>query len=202
MRLDEFLPEYDARERHERRLPATPELAVFAAVTLVPEPDADDTGATPSTSAPCCCDVALGSPADVSGEDVTTGPAGLETSVTGGFVTTASAGSTVEPETTAATEGSTAGGGGTGSTVGGGVGCVSPLTGASCRERARRFCGPGSTIVAGTESEVATAASLGLVVVVADGDVVGSVAAVFTSSGPCFATSAWRLTPSTYSITR
>ena len=40
MRLDEFLPEYDARERHERRLPATPELAVAAALGSPVAPDA------------------------------------------------------------------------------------------------------------------------------------------------------------------
>ncbi len=31
-RLDEYLPEYDVRERHERRVPGTPELAVAAAL--------------------------------------------------------------------------------------------------------------------------------------------------------------------------
>lgn len=40
MRLDEFLPEYDARERHERRVPATPELAVAAALGSPVAPDA------------------------------------------------------------------------------------------------------------------------------------------------------------------
>jgi len=33
-RLDEFLPEYDMRERHERRVPGTPELAVAAALGI------------------------------------------------------------------------------------------------------------------------------------------------------------------------
>jgi hypothetical protein len=39
-RLDEFLPEYDVRERHERRVPATPELAVAAALGIPVAPDA------------------------------------------------------------------------------------------------------------------------------------------------------------------
>jgi hypothetical protein len=39
-RLDEFLPEYDARERHERRVPGTPELAVAAALGTPVAPDA------------------------------------------------------------------------------------------------------------------------------------------------------------------
>ena len=39
-RLDEFLPEYDARERHERRMPAPPELAVAAALGIPIAPDA------------------------------------------------------------------------------------------------------------------------------------------------------------------
>ena len=38
-RLDEFLPEYDARERHERRVPGTPELAVAAALATPVAPD-------------------------------------------------------------------------------------------------------------------------------------------------------------------
>ena len=38
-RLDEFLPEYDARERHERRVPGTPELAVAAALGTPVAPD-------------------------------------------------------------------------------------------------------------------------------------------------------------------
>jgi hypothetical protein len=39
-RLDEVLPEYDVRERHERRVPATPELAVAAALGIPVAPDA------------------------------------------------------------------------------------------------------------------------------------------------------------------
>jgi len=39
-RLDEFLPEYDVREHHERRVPATPELAVAAALGAPVAPDA------------------------------------------------------------------------------------------------------------------------------------------------------------------
>ena len=39
-RLDEFLPEYDARERHERNVPGTPELAVAAALGTPVAPDA------------------------------------------------------------------------------------------------------------------------------------------------------------------
>jgi hypothetical protein len=39
-RLDDFLPEYDVRERHERRVPATPELAVAAALGIPVAPDA------------------------------------------------------------------------------------------------------------------------------------------------------------------
>ncbi len=39
-RLDEFLPEYDVRERHERRVSATPELAVAAALGIPVAPDA------------------------------------------------------------------------------------------------------------------------------------------------------------------
>lgn len=38
-RLDEFLPEYDARERHERRVPGTPALAVAAALGIPVAPD-------------------------------------------------------------------------------------------------------------------------------------------------------------------
>ena len=38
-RLDEFLPEYDVRERHERRVPGTPELAVAAALGIPIAPD-------------------------------------------------------------------------------------------------------------------------------------------------------------------
>jgi hypothetical protein len=38
-RLDEFLPEYDMRERHERRVPGTPELAVAAALGIPVAPD-------------------------------------------------------------------------------------------------------------------------------------------------------------------
>jgi hypothetical protein len=38
-RLDEFLPEYDARERHERRVPGAPELAVAAALGMPVAPD-------------------------------------------------------------------------------------------------------------------------------------------------------------------
>jgi hypothetical protein len=38
-RLDEFLPEYDARERHERSVPGTPELAVAAALGVPVAPD-------------------------------------------------------------------------------------------------------------------------------------------------------------------
>ena len=38
-RLDEFLPEYDARERHERRVRGTPELAVAAALGIPVAPD-------------------------------------------------------------------------------------------------------------------------------------------------------------------
>jgi hypothetical protein len=39
-RLDDFLPEYDVRERHERRVPASPELAVAAALGIPVAPDA------------------------------------------------------------------------------------------------------------------------------------------------------------------
>jgi hypothetical protein len=39
-RLDEFLPEYDVRERHTRRVPGTPELAVAAALGTPVAPDA------------------------------------------------------------------------------------------------------------------------------------------------------------------
>ncbi len=39
-RLDEFLPEYDVRERHERRVPGSPELAVAAALGAPVAPDA------------------------------------------------------------------------------------------------------------------------------------------------------------------
>lgn len=39
-RLEELLPEYDVRERHERRVPATPELAVAAALGTPVAPDA------------------------------------------------------------------------------------------------------------------------------------------------------------------
>ena len=38
-RLDEFLPEYDIRERHERRVSATPETAVAAALGIPVAPD-------------------------------------------------------------------------------------------------------------------------------------------------------------------
>jgi hypothetical protein len=38
-RLDEFLPEYDVRERHERLVPGTPELAVAAALGIPIAPD-------------------------------------------------------------------------------------------------------------------------------------------------------------------
>jgi|SRR5262245_2395426 len=38
-RLDEFLPDYDVRERHERRMPAPPELAVQAALGIPIAPD-------------------------------------------------------------------------------------------------------------------------------------------------------------------
>jgi hypothetical protein len=38
-RLDEFLPEYDARERHERSVRGTPELAVAAALGIPVAPD-------------------------------------------------------------------------------------------------------------------------------------------------------------------
>jgi hypothetical protein len=38
--LDELLPEYDVRERHERRVRATPELAVAAALGAPVAPDA------------------------------------------------------------------------------------------------------------------------------------------------------------------
>jgi hypothetical protein len=38
-RLDEFLPAYDVRERHERRVPGTPELAVAAALGTPVAPD-------------------------------------------------------------------------------------------------------------------------------------------------------------------
>jgi hypothetical protein len=38
-RLGEFLPEYDARERHERRVPGTPQLAVAAALGTPVAPD-------------------------------------------------------------------------------------------------------------------------------------------------------------------
>jgi hypothetical protein len=38
-RLDEFLPEYDARERHERSVPGTPALAVAAALGIPVAPD-------------------------------------------------------------------------------------------------------------------------------------------------------------------
>jgi hypothetical protein len=39
-RLDQYLPEYDARERHERWVPATPELAVATALGIPIAPDA------------------------------------------------------------------------------------------------------------------------------------------------------------------
>ena len=39
-RLDDVLPEYDVRERHERRVPGTPELAVAAALGIPIAPDA------------------------------------------------------------------------------------------------------------------------------------------------------------------
>jgi hypothetical protein len=39
-RLDEVLPEYDVRERHERRVPAASELAVAAALGAPVAPDA------------------------------------------------------------------------------------------------------------------------------------------------------------------
>jgi hypothetical protein len=38
-RLDEFLPDFDAYERHERRVPAPPELAVAAALGVPAAPD-------------------------------------------------------------------------------------------------------------------------------------------------------------------
>ena len=38
-RLDEFLPEYDVRERHERRVAGTPEHAVAAALGIPVAPD-------------------------------------------------------------------------------------------------------------------------------------------------------------------
>ena len=38
-RLDEFLPEYDVRERHERRVGAAPETAVAAALGIPVAPD-------------------------------------------------------------------------------------------------------------------------------------------------------------------
>jgi hypothetical protein len=38
-RLDEFLPEYDVRERHERRVLGTPQLAVAAALGIPITPD-------------------------------------------------------------------------------------------------------------------------------------------------------------------
>ncbi|MDX6485770.1 MAG: hypothetical protein QOF43_923 [Gaiellaceae bacterium] len=38
-RLDEFLPKYDVRERHERRVPAPPELALAAALGMPVAPD-------------------------------------------------------------------------------------------------------------------------------------------------------------------
>jgi len=38
-RLDEYLPDYDVRERHERRVPGTPELAVAAALGTPLAPD-------------------------------------------------------------------------------------------------------------------------------------------------------------------
>lgn len=38
-RLDEYLPVYDVRERHERRVPATPALAVAAALGTPVAPD-------------------------------------------------------------------------------------------------------------------------------------------------------------------
>jgi hypothetical protein len=39
-RLDEALPQFDARERHERRVPAPPELAVATALGIPAAPDA------------------------------------------------------------------------------------------------------------------------------------------------------------------
>ncbi len=39
-RLDEVLPEYDVHERHERRVPAPPELAVSTALGIPVAPDA------------------------------------------------------------------------------------------------------------------------------------------------------------------
>jgi hypothetical protein len=39
-RLDEFLPGYDVRERHKRRVPGPPELAVAAALGTPVAPDA------------------------------------------------------------------------------------------------------------------------------------------------------------------
>jgi hypothetical protein len=39
-RLDEALPQFDARERHERRVPAPPELAVATALGVPAAPDA------------------------------------------------------------------------------------------------------------------------------------------------------------------
>jgi hypothetical protein len=38
-RLDEFLPEYDVRERHERRVPGMPDVAVAAALGIPVAPD-------------------------------------------------------------------------------------------------------------------------------------------------------------------
>jgi hypothetical protein len=38
-RLDELLPEYDVRERHERQVPGTPALAVAAALGIPVAPD-------------------------------------------------------------------------------------------------------------------------------------------------------------------
>jgi hypothetical protein len=38
-RLDEFLPEYDVRERHERRVAGTPELMLAAALGIPVAPD-------------------------------------------------------------------------------------------------------------------------------------------------------------------
>lgn len=38
-RLDDFLPSYDVRERHERSVPGTPELAVAAALGIPVAPD-------------------------------------------------------------------------------------------------------------------------------------------------------------------
>ncbi|HXH98251.1 MAG TPA: hypothetical protein VNH40_13675, partial [Gaiellaceae bacterium] len=38
--LDDLLPQWDVRERHERRVPADPEIAVAAALGIPVAPDA------------------------------------------------------------------------------------------------------------------------------------------------------------------